>query len=57
MPRGLEVEKLMAKSIEFGLLGKVFNSVPEAYAEALKTAGEKDLIFCGGSNFTVAEII
>ena len=57
VPRGLEVEKLMAKSIEFGLLGKVFNSVPEAYAEALKTAGEKDLIFCGGSNFTVAEII
>lgn len=57
VPRGLEAEKLMAKSIEFGLLGKVFNSVPKAYAEALKTAGEKDLIFCGGSNFTVAEII
>lgn len=57
VPRGLEAEKLMAKSIEFELLGKVFNSVPEAYAEALKTAGEKDLIFCGGSNFTVAEII
>ena len=57
VPRGLEAEKLMAKSIEFGLVGKVFNSVPEAYAEALKTAGEMDLIFCGGSNFTVAEII
>ena len=57
VPRGLEAEKLMAKSIEFGLVGKVFNSVPEAYDEALKAAGEKDLIFCGGSNFTVAEII
>ena len=57
VPRGLEAEKLMAKSIEFGLVGKVFSSVPEAYAEALKAAGEKDLIFCGGSNFTVAEII
>ncbi|UAB84698.1 bifunctional folylpolyglutamate synthase/dihydrofolate synthase [Zunongwangia sp. SCSIO 43204] len=57
VPRGLEAEKLMAKSIEFGLVGKVFDSVPKAYAEALKTAGEKDLIFCGGSNFTVAEII
>ncbi len=57
VPRGLEAEKLMAKSIEFGLVGKVFNSVPEAYVEALKAAGEKDLIFCGGSNFTVAEII
>ena len=57
VPRGLEAEKLMNKSIEFGLLGRIFNSVPEAYAEALKAAGEKDLIFCGGSNFTVAEII
>ncbi|MFC6861550.1 bifunctional folylpolyglutamate synthase/dihydrofolate synthase [Zunongwangia atlantica] len=57
VPRGLEAEKLMAKSIEFGLVGKVFNSVSEAYAEVLKAAGEKDLIFCGGSNFTVAEII
>lgn len=57
VPRGLEAEKLMAKSIEFGLLGKVFNSVGEAYAAAIKAAGTKDLIFCGGSNFTVAEII
>ena len=47
----------MVKSIEFGLLGKVFNSVGEAYAAAIKAAGTKDLIFCGGSNFTVAEII
>tara|TARA_B100001079_G_scaffold4981_1_gene4216 strand:- start:239 stop:1459 length:1221 start_codon:yes stop_codon:yes gene_type:complete len=57
VPRGLEAEKLMVKSIEFGLLGKVFNSVGEAYAAAIKAAGTKDLIFCGGSNFTVAEII
>ena len=55
VPRGLEAEKLMVKSIEFGLLGKVFNSVGEAYAAAIKAAGTKDLIFCGGSNFTVAE--
>ncbi|MCL6220719.1 bifunctional folylpolyglutamate synthase/dihydrofolate synthase [Zunongwangia pacifica] len=57
VPRGLEAEKLMTKSTEFGLLGKVFKSVPEAYAAALQAAGKKDLIFCGGSNFTVAEII
>ena len=57
VPRGLDAEKLMAKSIEFGLLGKVFNSVEEACGAALKAAGKKDLIFCGGSNFTVAEII
>ncbi|WBL21912.1 bifunctional folylpolyglutamate synthase/dihydrofolate synthase [Zunongwangia sp. HRR-M8] len=57
VPRGLEAEKLMQKSTEFGLKGKVFESVSIAYDFALKNARAEDLIFCGGSNFTIAEII
>ncbi|MDN3596379.1 bifunctional folylpolyglutamate synthase/dihydrofolate synthase [Zunongwangia endophytica] len=57
VPRGLEAEKLMQKSMEFGLKGEVFRSVSDAYRTALEKAAKEDLIFCGGSNFTVAEII
>ena len=41
----------------FGLSGGAFNSVSEAYEAALVKAGKADVIYIGGSTFTVAEII
>lgn len=55
--RGLNPEILRQKAAEFGLNGKVYNSVSEAYHKALKTAASNDLIYVGGSTFVVAEII
>lgn len=57
IPRGLEASILAEKATSFGLNGKVFNSVTEAYAEATKNASENDFIYIGGSTFVVAEIL
>ena len=57
IPRGLEAEILQRKAGEFGLEGKLFNSVSGAYDAALSNALDEDIVFVGGSTFTVAEII
>ena len=57
MPRGLDAIILEQKSIEFGLIGKVYNSVSEAYESAKKNATATDFIYIGGSTFVVAEIL
>ena len=57
VPRGLDAEVLKLKASDFGLFGKVFNSVSEAYEEALKIATKSDFIYIGGSTFVVAEIV
>lgn len=57
IPRGLEAPILEEKATTFGLNGKAFNSVTEAYKEAKKNASENDLIYVGGSTFVVAEIL
>ena len=55
--RGLEASVLQQKAAGFELFGEVYNSVSEAYAEALRTAGKDDFIYVGGSTFVVAEIL
>lgn len=55
--RGLEASVLQQKAAGFELFGGVYNSVSEAYAEALRTAGKDDFIYVGGSTFVVAEIL
>ncbi|MDM1361458.1 bifunctional folylpolyglutamate synthase/dihydrofolate synthase [Myroides marinus] len=55
--RGLDAEILAAKASEFGLVGEVFGSIPNAYAKAKEVAGAEDLIYIGGSTFVVAEIL
>ncbi len=55
--RGLSAEKLAEKAVEFGLKGEVFSSVNKALESAEERAGKDDLIFVGGSNFTVAEVV
>ncbi|XLS28539.1 bifunctional folylpolyglutamate synthase/dihydrofolate synthase [Flavobacteriaceae bacterium M23B6Z8] len=57
VPRGLEVAILQEKAAVFELKGLIFNSVSAAYKQALKDADVADLIYIGGSTFTVAEII
>jgi dihydrofolate synthase/folylpolyglutamate synthase len=57
MPRGLDAKILEQKSIEFGLIGKVYNSVSEAYESAKNNATSTDFIYIGGSTFVVAEIL
>ena len=57
VPRGLEPQILQKKATEFGLSGEVFNSVSEAYEEAINLAKDSDFIYIGGSTFVVAEIV
>ena len=57
IPRGLDAEILAAKAFEAGLHGNVYESVQQAYNSALNNAHFDDVVFIGGSNFTVAEII
>ena len=57
IPRGLSADILAEKAINCGLQGKVYESVHQAYSTALGNAQEGDLVFVGGSNFTVAEVV
>lgn len=57
IPRGLDAGILAEKANSCGLKGSVYDSVTEAYKSALGNAKDDDLVFVGGSNFTVAEVI
>ena len=57
IPRGLSVDILADKAKAAGLSGEKYNSVKEASSSALANAAEGDLVFVGGSNFTVAEVV
>ncbi len=57
IPRGLDVNVLQQKALLYGLQGKTYTSVQGAYQAALQTAGNNDVVFVGGSTFTVAEVI
>ena len=57
IPRGMDAEVLQHKAAENGLKGRVFVSVSVALETAKKEAKKNDLIFVGGSNFTVAEVV
>lgn len=57
IPRGLDAQELANMASLFKLNGTVFKSVKLALREAKKRAGKNDLIFIGGSTFTVAEVV
>lgn len=57
VPRGLDPAVLEEKAKDFGLKGKVFPSVAEALKNARHEAHGDDLVFVGGSTFTVAEVV
>lgn len=57
IPRGLDAAVLQNKAAEYGLIGEIYDSIPEAYRAALESAAASDFIYVGGSTFVVAEIL
>lgn len=57
IPRGLDKHELEVKANLFGLLGSTYESVNEAYLQAVSNAEKEDLVFIGGSTFVVAEVV
>jgi dihydrofolate synthase/folylpolyglutamate synthase len=57
IPRGLDPKELALQAATFKLKGKVFKSVKAAFNCAKKQALKNDLVFVGGSTFTVAEVV
>ncbi|MCW3105240.1 MAG: fgs [Bacteroidetes bacterium] len=57
IPRALDAKELAAQAEACGLKGTVHNSVQAALAAARTSAGANDLVFIGGSTFTVAEVV
>ncbi|MEO8760931.1 MAG: Mur ligase family protein [Bacteroidia bacterium] len=56
IPRGMEVEMLKKEAAKFSLKGKEYLSVKKALQMAEKSAKKNELIFVGGSTFTVGEV-
>ena len=57
VPRGKEATELYHKAKEFSLFGKAYTRVENAFEAAKREAKPTDLIYVGGSTFTVAEIL
>lgn len=57
IPRALPANELAEQANSIGLIGKTYSSVKEALTVAQKTAKLGDLVFVGGSTFTVAEVV
>ncbi len=55
--RGLDAEELKQRANSFGLENHRYTSVQEALQAAKINAAKEDLIFVGGSTFTVAEVL
>lgn len=55
--RGLNAEILEENAKKHNLKGKVYNSVSNAYADAVKNSKTNDFIYIGGSTFVVAEVL
>ena len=57
IPRGMDVDKLKNKFLDYGFKGNSYNTVNEAFNSAFQNAESEDFIYVGGSTFVVAEII
>lgn len=57
IPRGLDASLLFSQARGFGLKGDDYISVLSAYNAAVQAASANDLVFVGGSNFVVAEVL
>jgi len=57
IPRALDANELKRQAQTFGLNGESYPSVIEALKSARAAAGERDLVFVGGSTFVVAEVV
>jgi len=57
IPRGMAIDTLVAAASRHGLPFNRYDHISEAYQAALAAAEPEDLIFIGGSTFTVAEVV
>jgi len=57
IPRALDANELAEIATKVGLKGNVYDSVRNAYANALEAASPNDFIYIGGSTFVVAEVV
>lgn len=57
IPRGLSTETLKKEAQKHNLNGSSFPTIKAAYKAAQRGAKTQDLIFIGGSTFTVAEVV
>lgn len=55
--RALPAAELQEMARPFGLQGKIYSSIAEAYSAAAEEASPSDAIFIGGSNFIVCEVL
>ena len=55
--RAMSAEELAEQAATAGLQGEIQPSVAEAMTRAKELAAEEDMIFVGGSNFVVAEVL
>lgn len=55
--RGLSLEELNFVLRNLDINYKVFDTLQNAYKEAIKIASKDDFVFIGGSNFTLSELI
>lgn len=55
--RALSHEEIRRKAEEYGLKGKDFPTVMQAYQAALDDASTEDFIYVGGSSFVVADLL
>jgi dihydrofolate synthase/folylpolyglutamate synthase len=57
IPRALDENILIEEARKYKLKGKAYPDVKGAYNAAVDAAGKEDMIFIGGSNFIVAEVV
>jgi dihydrofolate synthase/folylpolyglutamate synthase len=57
IPRALPAYELSLEAKKVGLKGQIYACVQDAYLAAKHNASENDLVFIGGSTFTVAEVV
>ncbi len=55
--RAKNSEELKACAEKYGLNGKTFVTVGEAYEKAIEESDENDMVFVGGSSFVVADLL
>lgn len=55
--RALDVKDLQDIAHRYGLKGNAYSSTSEAYQAAIENSTVKDMIFIGGSNFIVSEVL
>ena len=57
IPRALGEKELQQQAAEYSLQGNTYPTITQALDQAKQDYIQGDLIFIGGSNFTVAEIL